>query len=424
MRQSTRRPADCPGTTCSAGRTESDGDAMSRLSVAVGAFEPGHQVQRYNGWIEEPSMFTPTRLRMTLLGCLAAAVIVVYAYAACGPLRASTSTVADTSGYLGLTAWLLDGRPVDMHEVPSRCREFPAGYPLAIAALYQFGMATPTGLLALNFASLAVALAASWVLLRRALGVRCDAAISAILLTAAATICCELSVSIASEMLFFAASTVCLVCLERISIGWVVAGALACGASICVRAAGVALIPAVALSVARLPASRVLLGRKTLPLALTAIAGAAWLTAVRVLRSDYVSGILSTRYSPGADWGVIAGQQVAKLSAFGELFANLRAEDFRTIYRGEFVLVGVICLSLISVGAWTRRSTLGPLDVYLAAYASIILIYPFFNYGSERRFWLPVLPFLFGLAFLGSDVWARGVRLLAMLKAASRRSRE
>ena len=63
-----------------------------------------------------------SRLSCAGLTVLTVILVVVYAYAASGPLRTITSTVSDTTGYLGLTAWILDGRAADMHEVPWRCR--------------------------------------------------------------------------------------------------------------------------------------------------------------------------------------------------------------------------------------------------------------------------------------------------------------
>ena len=116
-----------------------------------------------------------------------------------------------------------------------------------------------------------------------------------------------------------------------------------------------------------------------------------------------MADILAARYSSGTAWDVIALQQLTKESAFGELFTNLRAEDFPTAYRGEFVLGGLICLTIILGGFGTRVRRLKSLDVYLLSYAAIIFIYPYFSYGSSRRFWFPVLPFVFGLAYLAID---------------------
>jgi hypothetical protein len=374
------------------------------------------------------------------LAALSAAVIVAYSYAACGPLRAITSTVADTTGYIGLTAWILDGRPADMHEVPWRCREFPAGYPTTIAALFKFGLATPGGLLALNFISLAIGLWASWILLRRIWRMSVDATWSVLLLVAASTVCGELAVSIASEMLFFAASLAALalaghygrreserserldpvqrsqaerceatsfsiqprpdVSLRSLLIALSV---VACAAAVSIRAAGIALIPALLWALLTHPLVKRVGWRRILAVVALPAAIGLWFGVARVSRSEYVADILASRYSSGTAWDVIALQQLTKVSAFGELFTNLRAEDFRTAYRGEFVLVGLTCLAIILGGFGTRVRRLSLLDVYLMSYAAIIFIYPYFSYGSSRRFWFPVLPFVFGLAYLAID---------------------
>jgi len=371
------------------------------------------------------------------LATLSATVIVAYSYAGSGPLRAITSTVSDTTGYIGLTAWILDGRPADMHEVPWRCREFPAGYPAAIAALFKIGLATPGGLLALNFISLAIGLWASWILLRRAWKMSVDATWSVLLLMAASTVCGELAVSVASEMLFFAASLVALAAAEiygtRENERWEKAdpvepsrmqrgetpsfsveprsdsslrplplalSLLASAAAVSIRAAGIALVPAILWALLTHPILKRVGWRRILAVVALPAALALWFGVARILRSEYVANILAARYSSGTAWDVIALQQLTKVSAFGELFTNLRAEDFRTAYRGEFVLGGLLCLAIILGGFWTRVCRLRSLDVYLMSYAAVIFIYPFFTYGSSRRFWFPVLPFVFGLAYL------------------------
>jgi hypothetical protein len=78
----------------------------------------------------------------------------------------------------------------------------------------------------------------------------------------------------------------------------------------------------------------------------------------------------------GAAWDAVALQQVAKLSAFGELFTNLRADDFRPILRGEFVLAGVIVFSVLATGFYTRLRGLTAIDIYIAAVAATKTLNP------------------------------------------------
>jgi hypothetical protein len=385
----------------------------------------------------------PDQSRLPRLGltALSAIVIVTYLYAASGPLRAMTSTVSDTTGYIGLTAWILEGRPADMHEVPWRCREFPAGYPAVIAVLFKLGMATPGGLLALNFMSLATGLFASWILLRRVWQLSLDATWSVLLLVAASTVCGELAVSIASEMLFFAASLAAIALAAHLGtrregrgeeatrqeqslaarreppslavelradptlrpFATAFFALVACAVAISIRTVGIALIPALLWAWLTGPSAKRLIARRVLAVVALPLAIGLWFGVSRILRSEYVANILAARYSNGTAWDVIGMQQLAKASAFGELFTNFRAEDFRTAYRGEFVLGGLLCLPMILAGFGTRLRRLTSLDVYLMSYATIIFIYPFFSYGSSRRFWFPVLPFVFGLAYLAMD---------------------
>jgi hypothetical protein len=361
-----------------------------------------------------------SRLSRAGLTVLTVSLVIVYAYAASGPLRAITSTVSDTTGYLGLTAWILDGRPADMHEVPWRCREFPVGYPAAIAGLDECGLATSRGLLALNLVSLAIGLWASWMLLRRVWDLPVEATWGVLLLVAASTVCGELAVSVASEMLFFSASLLTLVsctgptasraesgsALPRhapLATHHLIVSLLACAAAIAIRTAGIVLIPAVLWALLTQPAVKRFGTRRVLAVIALPLGICLWFGIARILRSEYVANILATRYSRGTAWDVIALQQLAKVSAFGELFTNLRAEDLPTASRGEFVLGGLLCLAMILAAFGNRIRRLASLDVYLLAYAAIIFVYPFFSYGSSRRFWFPVLPFVFALAYLAID---------------------
>jgi hypothetical protein len=178
---------------------------------------------------------------------------------------------------------------------------------------------------------------------------------------------------------------------------------VACAAAVSIRAAGIALTPALLWALLTHPFAKRVGWRRILAIIAFPAAIGVWFGVARISRSEYVADILTSRYSSGTAWDVIGLQQLTKVSAFGELFTNLRAENFRTVYRGEFVLGGLICLAIILGGFGTRVRRFGSLDVYLMSYAAIIFIYPYFSYGSSRRFWFPVLPFVFGLAYLAVD---------------------
>ena len=272
-----------------------------------------------------PAMST-SRLAQSITVVLSLIVLGAYGYAASGPLRTVTSTVSDYASYLGTAAWLTDGMPSDLHEIPWRNRELPVGYPSAIVIMRACGLATPQGLMALNFISLAIGLAASWLLLQAAFSIPRPVASGIVLLVLASTVCCELSVTIASEMLYFAISTATLLYLTRLTNlqrpmhG--IAIVLLCVALISVRTVGIAMIPAV---VWRASSGKIHFARDWKRLLLWSFVV---LIGWYVARSNYASKLILTAYS-SSPWDALAWQQITKLSAVGELAFNLHAEDLR-----------------------------------------------------------------------------------------------
>jgi hypothetical protein len=342
-----------------------------------------------------------------VIAVLAVPILAVYAFAASGPLRAAVPTAGafDMEGYVQWTQWVLDGAPADLHEVAPASRYFPAGFPCLIAMLWICGVATPRGLMMLNLISLAIGLWASGRLLRRTFLITAGAVGWILLATAASSICCDLSVAFEAEMLFFCASTLTLLALERATNSWrfLFAGLVGCGISIAIRAAGLALVPALLWAIARQPAVRRVMTWRTLALSTIPAALLAWMGTARVMRSGYVAGMIGNRYSlRTAAWNVIWAEQLSKVGTIGELFTNLHAEDFRAIYHGEFVLVGLVCASFVVSAFWSRRTSLSASHVYVLAYTAILAVYPFFYPAASRRFWFPILPLLFGLTYLGT----------------------
>jgi len=341
-----------------------------------------------------------------LLAILIVPVVTAYGFAAWGPLRADVPTAGafDMGGYIQWTQWVLDGTPADLHEITPAVRYFPAGYPCLIAALRICRAATPAGLMTLNLISLATGLWATGRLLRRSFMIPTLVAAWILLLTAASSICCDLAVAFAAEMVFFAASMLTLLALERAMKSWpfIFVGLLGCGVSIAIRAAGLALIPALLWAVVRQPIFQRAINRRRLAFAAIPTAALAWIGLTLIMRSGYVAGVIGSRYSlQTAAWDVILAEQMSKIGTVGELFTNLHAEDFRAVYRGEFALLGLVCVALLVAAIWSRRTNLSASHIYVLAYSAMLAVYPFFYSAASRRFWFPILPLLFGLTYLG-----------------------
>jgi hypothetical protein len=256
----------------------------------------------------------------------------------------------------------------------------------------------------LNLISLATGLWATGRLLRRSFMIPTLVAAWILLLTAASSICCDLAVAFAAEMVFFAASMLTLLALERAMKSWpfIFVGLLGCGVSIAIRAAGLALIPALLWAVVRQPIFQRAINRRRLAFAAIPTAALAWIGLTLIMRSGYVAGVIGSRYSlQTAAWDVILAEQMSKIGTVGELFTNLHAEDFRAVYRGEFALLGLVCVALLVAAIWSRRTNLSASHIYVLAYSAMLAVYPFFYSAASRRFWFPILPLLFGLTYLG-----------------------
>jgi hypothetical protein len=341
-----------------------------------------------------------------LLAILIVPVVAVYGFAASGPLRADVPTAGafDMGGYIQLTQWVLHGAPADLSELTPGVRHFPVGYPCLIAALRICGAATSGGLMTLNLISFATGLWATGRLMRRSFMIPTVVVAWILLLTAASSICCDLAVAFAAEMVFLATSMLTLLALERATKSWpfIFVGLVGCGVSIAVRAAGLALIPALLWAVVRQPVFRRAITRRKLAFAAIPTAVLAWICLTLIMRSGYVAGAIGSRYSlQTAAWDVILAEQMSKIGTVGELFTNLHAEDFRAVYRGEFLLLGLVCATLIAAAVWSRRTNLSASEIYVLAYSAMLAVYPFFYSAASRRFWFPILPLLFGLTYRG-----------------------
>jgi hypothetical protein len=324
-----------------------------------------------------------------LLWCMTAGLLALYGFSLSRPALLVSSTVSDGKVYLATAQWILDGRPAGFHSANAA---LPIGYPLLIATCQCLAI----GLVQLNLACLAIGLAASWFVLRQSFGLPGTLTWAVLALFAATDLCRELSVTVASECAFFAASMTTVAMLERRTFGWTLAAIPVCLAAILIRTAGVALIPALLWACISHPGVKPFADRRSLAIVSITVVS---LSAFVLWKTEYVSQIAASRYNAGTDWGVIAFQQLQKFSALGEIATNQRAEEYRGAYRPEFAFFGGIVLSAVFAGFWSRFRQLRPADIYTACYGVTVIAYPFFFYGASRRFLFPIVPLLAALGF-------------------------
>ena len=354
-------------------------------------------------------VWSANRIRSIVFACLSLALLALYGFALCGPLK----MCGDAPGYVELAAFLHNGTPARTIAAPGYPYYFPHGYPNLLIGLNWLGLAIPPAIIGVNLACLAIGFWATRSLLARAFGLSPDAIWGILLLTAASSVVFQFASSAVSELPFLAAACTAVVCVDRTggngrSWLFLTGGVLLCALAISLRTVGIALIPAVIWAVLRLPAVKgVVASPRRFWLAIPAlllIGFGVWFAG----GSHYVSvttadGFARFKFAPDGYWLTAIGR---KITHIGELFSNQRATDFPLLYRDEFVLLGALCLVVCGLGWWSRRGRFGPLDAYVATYFLMIAAYPFW----QLRLWLPIVPFLFGLAWLGLRYVFRGGR--------------
>jgi hypothetical protein len=326
------------------------------------------------------------RLHVWLFAALGLCVAVVYCRAALGPLHMSTDAV----DYFRQAGNIVHGRPLYFTQQP-------AGYPLVLAGLNFAGCATIHGVVAFNLIALSIACVCSWQLIRGVFSLSETETSCVLLMTLASVPCIGFATAAMSEVPFFAASMVALVCLEqslaRRSWKWLIAGIIFAVLSIELRTVGWALTAAVLVTLCQQFNLRISKRRAIATLLITAIP-----LAVVLVNSRYVYDVAYGQY---ASFGSPARAAVElaerKVNVIGEMVANYEARDVPLIYREEFVLLGTVACLIFAIGAWTIRQNWSPTTAYLTLYSAAVWAFPFW----ESRFWLPVLPLLIIITFFG-----------------------
>lgn len=333
------------------------------------------------------------------------------------PLRVNYDSIR----LLGVGENLAEGRGFTDHgERPV----FPPAYPLLVAALLRTGLPAPPVLAGFNIIMLAVGmLAMRRLLLSRyclddttVLGILCLFLLSFVVI--------KHSAIPLTDIPFFALSATALVAMEgigelppgrRLSLRCVLALLLVVAATL-VRTIGVALWPAwlwcvlsnpdVRASVARIP-------RKVRAAALLIVLATAALVAWKltmVLRQYFLHFV-----GPQSWYQVPTGLAAFRLTELGELLVNLPKGAFPAKWQWLVRFPGFLLLAVVVAGFVSRRRNLSATDVFFAAYATILSIWPHF----DSRFWLPVLPLLIAYALLGLKVTRPPVAINRLLPLAA-----
>jgi hypothetical protein len=299
------------------------------------------------------------------------------------PLRMNTDAIA----YLSIAASFNDGHGLTWHGYRSH---FPAGYPLIVALLERMGCGTSAGLVAFNLASLAVAAACGVWLARRWVGLPPPLSILVAALFLLANGPIRYALIPGSDMPFTALAMVSLVLFTEAENGqmprrrrwllWngaVIVSILAIG----IRLVGVALLPAALWSM------MAVLRVRGSPVRLLPVVGVVVLCVLGwlVSRTAYFhEGVALLDQHGWATQLILNLRQRFAESAV--LLFSLR-DYANNPWHPALVAIGAPCFAIIVLLLATRWRGITAVDVYLAAYLVLLILWP---YPADVRFWLPV----------------------------------
>jgi hypothetical protein len=301
----------------------------------------------------------------------------------------------------------------------------PQGYPRALAALELFGFVSAAGIVALNLVSIATGLVCVSTVLRRELGLSGYAVKVISLLSCCSWMWIALITFPLSDLLFFSLSSMALAMLSlskdrpRVQSALYVATAVVVAtAAFYVRTIGAALFAAIVIAVLETSTLRRFMTRRTVIVLFSIGIVATGLLGFKLrdrIASSWYSGALSYLTNTGRPFDTTREIVWWRLAELGELAQNvsstalvpttpnLRIEStspgvlFMLQMHALRIVVGSVALVLILVGLWSRRRQFSTVEAYLLAFMGILLIWPF----DDPRFLAPVVPLLFGYAWLG-----------------------
>ncbi len=316
-------------------------------------------------------------------------------------IRTPMRLTPDVLNYLSMARSAIDGNGF---RVGGHDTHFPPGYPAMLAALDVAGLGVNWAFVALNCVFLAIALPAAYYVLRKAYRLEPWLALLACCMTMLSHVSMLHVATPLSDVPFMGVSMAALaaiVAAER-STGrrrWCLAvvALLMCAAATAIRTIGVALLPA-------LPWACAAHGR-TVPDVIQFHRGNRRLLAAMsalVLLIGMAGAILMTRTR-------YFDEMAEKYRDPGFLTATVQTLDYRMVEFGQIAtnalrrqvppymkLIGALTISLTLLGLWQRRSGFRAADMYVLFFMLIVAVWPY----RDGRFWLPIMPLIFGLLAL------------------------
>lgn len=283
---------------------------------------------------------------------------------------------------------------------------YPPGYPAIVACLDRAGLARPWSLVGLNAVFLFLALACAHYIALRHFNLNRDWSLAALLFTALSFALIKHFPLTLTDIPFFGTSMAAVALTVRAEkefgpryYAWWAAALFASLLSMLIRPTAIALVPCLLWSLSvKLGWGRFLLRNKKILIGCAALTLVfACVAAVMLLRTIYVRGALLVFAHQGLGRG-IRNTVRYRLEEIGQLVLNAPISKLgRALPLIWFAGLGGIAI-LVAIA---RRCKLRTVEVYMASYLLIVLIWPY----GDARFWVPVLPLLCAELFSQVQPW-------------------
>lgn len=328
-----------------------------------------------------------------LTDLLIAVLILGYAIQIFSPLRVDT----DATYYLSVAASHADGRGLFFYE---HATKFPPGYSLIVSTLDRAGFASSGTMIGLNWLLLLVGLYAARNVIRSEFRFSEFRTSATILFTVCSFVLVKYFPMARSEIVFFGLVMAVLALFTRLrrptgSLNGLVFGSalILTAAAISVRTVGIVLLPTFVWAIMGdnvRSFGAIVRDRTRLSIMAVVLFSGIALTWWALANTHYYDALIA-RYSEEMGFGKLWVVFRYKLTELGEIFLNVPSSRLPYAASPVFMVIGLAVLATLFRGAWNRRGRFSFVDIFVAVHTIILFVWP----GSNARFWLPVLPFLF-----------------------------
>ena len=188
-------------------------------------------------------------------------------------------------------------------------------------------------------------------------------------------------------------------CFNPGAVAWFVLSWIAILAAIGTRRIGIALLPALIWAIlSRRKSFFLSSGLREQLASLFLVVCAAAITLVWIGSSVTLGGSPSVMSVAGAIKLLSSNIEFRALE-FGEISLNAPHSKLPGLFYPLLLVAGIVAMALM-VGGMLVRKAVEPIEVYVIAYLSIMLGWPF----TDSRFWIPVIPILLAYSVICSAV--------------------